>query len=82
MRIYSSNSFQQPSSLWSYLKVESGGMLIVESNGSIKTDISSNQYPHNLIDMSYGSKVQFKASNYIELNGGLYVEKGGVFSVG
>jgi hypothetical protein len=81
MGICLSNYFQEYSSLWSYLKIESGGMLIVESKGSIKTDISSNQYPHNLVDMSYGSKVQFKASNYIELNGGLYVERGGVFSV-
>jgi hypothetical protein len=82
MGICLSNYFQEYCSLWSYLKVESGGILIVESKWSIRTDISSNQYPHNLIDMSYGSNVQFKASNYIELNGGLYVEKGGVFSVG
>ena len=59
MRIYSSNSFQQPSSLWSYLKVESGGMLIVESKGTINTDISKSNFTHNLIDVSYGSNVRF-----------------------
>lgn len=53
------NTSHPPSSDTPYLKVESGGMLIVESKGTIKTDISSNQYSHKLIDMSYGSNVRF-----------------------
>jgi len=59
MRIYSTNTFQQTSSLCSCLKVESGGMLIVESKGTINTDISKNNFTHNLIDVSYGSNVRF-----------------------
>jgi len=42
-----------------YLKVESGGMLIVESKGTIKTEIFNNSYTHNLIDVSSGSNVRF-----------------------
>jgi hypothetical protein len=59
MRITFESTFHSMSFQFSYLKVESGGILIVESKGSIRTDISSNQYPHNLIDISYGSNVRF-----------------------
>lgn len=42
-----------------YLRVEPGGMLVVECEGSIRTDVADNSFTHNLIDMSYGSNVRF-----------------------
>lgn len=46
----------------------------------------NNKYPNPIYKSPYcviesGSKVTFKADSYIELKDGLYVEKGGVFSV-
>jgi hypothetical protein len=59
MQICFTNTFQKASSLCSCLKIESGGMLIVESKGTINTDISKSNFTHNLIDVSYGSNVRF-----------------------
>jgi hypothetical protein len=55
---YNNNS-HPPNARKPYLKVESGGMLIVESKGTINTDISKSNFTHNLIDVSYGSNVRF-----------------------